>query len=100
MLDLLAPLSDEELTTQYSELMSPLVWDLAHCAHFEELWLIRALGGSPLAGRGPDRPYNAIAPKRPEGAAIGTLAPPQGPRFGPHALARPPATADRGPPAA
>jgi gamma-glutamyl hercynylcysteine S-oxide synthase len=39
---LLEPLTDEELTRQYSPLASPLVWDLAHIGHFEELWLLRS----------------------------------------------------------
>jgi iron(II)-dependent oxidoreductase len=43
-LELLAPLSDEELTRQHSRLMSPLVWDMGHVAHFEALWLLRKLG--------------------------------------------------------
>ena len=29
-----------------TSLMSPLVWDLAHIANYEELWLVRALGGA------------------------------------------------------
>src|SRR6185436_13593122 len=37
---LLEPLSDEQLTQQVSPLQSPLVWDLAHIGHFEELWLL------------------------------------------------------------
>jgi iron(II)-dependent oxidoreductase len=37
---LLEPLSDDELTRQFSPLQSPLVWDLAHVGHFEELWLL------------------------------------------------------------
>ena len=41
-LRLLEPLSDDELRAQHSPLMSPLVWDLAHIGHFEELWLVRA----------------------------------------------------------
>src|ERR1044072_1752970 len=44
---LLAPLDDAALTAQHSTLMSPLVWDLAHIAHYEELWLVRALGVRP-----------------------------------------------------
>ena len=31
---------------QVSPLMSPLVWDLAHIGHYEELWLLRELGGA------------------------------------------------------
>ncbi len=40
---LLEPLSDEELVEQASPLASPLVWNLAHVARFEELWLLRNL---------------------------------------------------------
>ena len=36
---------DDDLTRQHSPLMSPLVWDLAHIANQEELWLLRAVGG-------------------------------------------------------
>jgi iron(II)-dependent oxidoreductase len=42
---LLAPLSDSDLTKQHSPLMSPLVWDLAHIAWYEEYWLLRQIGG-------------------------------------------------------
>src|SRR6188474_1501782 len=42
---LLSPLSDEDLRIQHDPLMSPLLWDLGHIAHFEELWLTRNLSG-------------------------------------------------------
>ena len=42
---LVAPLGDEELHVQHDPLMSPIVWDLGHIAHFEELWLTRNLDG-------------------------------------------------------
>ena len=42
---LVAPLSDEDLHTQHDPLMSPILWDLGHIAHFEELWLTRNLDG-------------------------------------------------------
>jgi gamma-glutamyl hercynylcysteine S-oxide synthase len=42
---LLAPLSDEDLRAQHDVLMSPILWDLGHIAHFEELWLTRNLDG-------------------------------------------------------
>src|ERR671917_2894459 len=42
---LLAPLTDEELRAQHDPLMSPILWDLGHIAHFEELWLTRNLEG-------------------------------------------------------
>ena len=68
MLDLLAPLDDEALCSQHSELMSPLVWDLAHIAHFEELWLVRALGGAGSADPRLDDLYDAFAHARSERA--------------------------------
>jgi iron(II)-dependent oxidoreductase len=36
---------EADLTRQHSPLMSPLVWDLAHIANQEELWLLRGVGG-------------------------------------------------------
>ncbi len=33
------------LRRQHDLLMSPLLWDLAHVANYEDLWLVRALGG-------------------------------------------------------
>jgi gamma-glutamyl hercynylcysteine S-oxide synthase len=42
---LVAPLSDADLRLQHDPLMSPIIWDLGHIAHFEELWLTRNLDG-------------------------------------------------------
>jgi iron(II)-dependent oxidoreductase len=47
-LDLLSPFDDGYLRAQHSPLMSPLVWDLAHVGNYEELWLVRSLGGAAL----------------------------------------------------
>ena len=44
-LALVQPLSDDDLHRQHDVLMSPIMWDLGHIAHFEELWLIRNLEG-------------------------------------------------------
>jgi iron(II)-dependent oxidoreductase len=44
-LDLVAPLGLPDLTVQHSRLMSPIVWDMGHIAHFESLWLLRKLEG-------------------------------------------------------
>jgi gamma-glutamyl hercynylcysteine S-oxide synthase len=50
-LALLEPLDDEQLNTVYSPILSPLAWDLGHIANFEELWLVRTIGGrEPLHG--------------------------------------------------
>ncbi len=47
-LALVSPLTDEQVETAHSPLMSPLVWDLAHIAAYEDLWLGHRLGGLPL----------------------------------------------------
>ncbi len=44
-LSLIEPLTDHELRAQHDPLMSPILWDLGHIAHFEELWLTRNLEG-------------------------------------------------------
>src|SRR6476619_2688761 len=38
-------LSDDDLLRQHDPLMSPIIWDLGHIAHFEELWLTKNLDG-------------------------------------------------------
>jgi iron(II)-dependent oxidoreductase len=43
--ELVSPLSDEDLRRQHDPLMSPILWDLGHIAHFEELWLTQNLDG-------------------------------------------------------
>jgi iron(II)-dependent oxidoreductase len=43
-LQLVAPLSDEELNHVYSPILSPLAWDMGHIANFEELWLVQTVG--------------------------------------------------------
>jgi iron(II)-dependent oxidoreductase len=42
---LVASLSDEDLRRQHDPLMSPIVWDLGHIAHFEEVWLLENVDG-------------------------------------------------------
>ena len=44
---LIAPLDRRDLEIQHSPLMSPIVWDLGHIGHFEDLWLIRNIGPDP-----------------------------------------------------
>ncbi len=57
---LIEPLDDEQLNTVYSEILSPLAWDLGHIANFEELWLVQRVGGrEPLDGE-LGRFYDAI----------------------------------------
>ncbi|HEY1952903.1 MAG TPA: ergothioneine biosynthesis protein EgtB [Gemmatimonadaceae bacterium] len=42
---LISGLSDPELHQQHDPLMSPIIWDVGHIAHFEELWLTQNLDG-------------------------------------------------------
>lgn len=42
---LISGLSDEDLHQQHDPLMSPIIWDVGHIAHFEELWLTQNLDG-------------------------------------------------------
>ena len=43
---LISGLSDEDLHRQHDPLMSPIIWDVGHIAHFEELWLTQNLDGT------------------------------------------------------
>ncbi|MEO6318329.1 MAG: ergothioneine biosynthesis protein EgtB [Acidimicrobiales bacterium] len=51
------------LRRQHDVLMSPLLWDLAHVPNYEDLWLVRALGGSPTQD-GLDDLYDAFQQPR------------------------------------
>src|SRR3954463_11018225 len=46
--DLVGHLSAAELERQVAPIMSPLVWDLAHIAPPEDLWLVPRFAGRPL----------------------------------------------------
>jgi iron(II)-dependent oxidoreductase len=72
-LDLVEPFSDDELTRQVSPIMSPLVWDLAHIGHFEELWLCRGLGGAEPLYPATDDLYDAFAHARDERPSLTLL---------------------------
>ncbi|MEO3758509.1 ergothioneine biosynthesis protein EgtB [Mycobacterium sp. B14F4] len=62
----LVDFDDAELGRQYSPLMSPLVWDLAHIGQQEELWLLR--DGNPdrpgMLEPGVERLYDAFENSR------------------------------------
>jgi gamma-glutamyl hercynylcysteine S-oxide synthase len=74
-LELLAPLSDEDLANQNSPLMSPLAWDLAHTGHFEELWLLRTIAGERVSEGRFDRVYDAFEAPRAERPGLDLLSP-------------------------
>ncbi len=74
-LRLLAPCSDEQLCMQVSSLQSPLVWDFAHIGHFEELWLLRTVGGEEPLHDEHDDVYDAFAHERSERGELPYLPP-------------------------
>ena len=65
-LRLLEPLDDDALRAQWSPLQSPLVWDLAHIGHFEDLWIAQRVGArEPLLAEGEEL-YDAFKHARAE----------------------------------
>jgi gamma-glutamyl hercynylcysteine S-oxide synthase len=83
-LGLVAPFDDAVLRRQHDPLMSPLVWDLAHVANYEDLWLVRALGGAPTpVGPGPvDELYDAFKQPRSVREALPLLGPAEARSYG------------------
>ena len=73
-LALLAPVADDALCRQYSPLMSPLVWDLAHVGNYEDQWLVRALGGPGVGDRWDDV-YDAFRHPRRTRSSLPMLGP-------------------------
>jgi gamma-glutamyl hercynylcysteine S-oxide synthase len=71
----LSPLSADDLKAQPAPILSPLVWDLAHIGHQEELWLLRTLHGEQPTERRFDDIYNACEHERSERAELGLLEP-------------------------
>jgi gamma-glutamyl hercynylcysteine S-oxide synthase len=74
-LALLAPIDDADLVGQVSPLMSPLVWDLAHVGHYEELWLLRNLAGAPPTNELFDDVYDAFKHPRRDRPSLPILGP-------------------------
>lgn len=73
----LVDFDDAELGRQYSPLMSPLVWDLAHIGQQEELWLLR--DGNPdrpgMLAPDVERLYDAFVNSRSSRANLPLLPP-------------------------
>ena len=68
---------DADLIRQHSPLMSPLVWDLAHVANQEELWLLRDVGGRDPIHPEIDPLYDAFEHPRAKRPALPLLPPEQ-----------------------
>ncbi len=74
----LADAVDEpELIAQHSPLMSPLVWDYAHIANQEEIWLVRDIGGREAVRADIDQMYDAFKNPRAERPSLPLLSPAQ-----------------------
>jgi iron(II)-dependent oxidoreductase len=68
--------------------MSPLVWDLAHIANQEELWLLRAVGGRDPMHPEIDPLYDAFEHPRAERPTLPLLTPAEARRYGHEVRAR------------
>ncbi len=66
---------ERDLIAQHSPLMSPLVWDLAHIANQEELWLLRRVGGREAMRPDIDPIYDAFEHPRSERPTLPLLSP-------------------------
>jgi len=75
-LDLLEPVSDDDLLRQHSPLMSPLVWDLAHVGNYEEQWLLGAVAETRVAAHLDDI-YDAFRNPRRDRPQLDLLGPPE-----------------------
>jgi iron(II)-dependent oxidoreductase len=84
---ILAPYDERVLRRQHDPLMSPLVWDLAHVANYEDLWLVRALGGGPTR-TGLDDLYDAFKQPRGVREALPLLGPDEAHAYGDAVRAR------------
>ena len=79
---LTSAVDDADLVKQHSPLMSPLVWDLAHIANQEELWLLRAVGGRDAMRPEIDPLYDAFEHPRAQRPALPLLTPAEARHYG------------------
>jgi iron(II)-dependent oxidoreductase len=76
-LALVGHLNDDELRMVLSPIMSPLVWDLAHIAAYEDLWLAQRHGGLELSRPDLAEMYDAFETPRSVRGKIELLDPEQ-----------------------
>jgi iron(II)-dependent oxidoreductase len=74
-LELLDSVSSELQQHQFSPILSPMVWDLAHIGNYEDIWLVRALTGDRVTPAGLDQLYDAFEQPRAGRAALPLLGP-------------------------
>jgi iron(II)-dependent oxidoreductase len=70
---LVAHLGDADLERQLDPIMSPLVWDLAHIAAYEDLWCVHRHTGAPLLHADLAATYDAFETPRSVRGEIGLL---------------------------
>jgi iron(II)-dependent oxidoreductase len=63
-LALVEQLDDDVMHRPLDPIMSPLVWDLAHIAAYEDLWAVHRLGGEPLLHEDLAATYDAFETPR------------------------------------
>src|SRR5436305_7484709 len=63
-LALVEGLDDDVVHRPLDPIMSPLVWDLAHIAAYEDLWAVHRLGGEPLLHEDLAATYDAFETPR------------------------------------
>src|ERR1700744_2609788 len=73
---------EDDLVRQHSPLMSPLVWDLAHIANQEELWLLRTVDGRDSLRPEINPLYDAFEHPRAERPSLPLLTPEEARRYG------------------
>ena len=73
---------EPDLVRQHSPLMSPLVWDLAHVANQEEMWLLREVGGLTPIHPEIDPLYDAFEHPRAKRPTLPLLAPDEARGYG------------------
>jgi iron(II)-dependent oxidoreductase len=73
---------EADLMRQHSPLMSPLVWDLAHIANQEELWLLRGVGGRDAMYPAMDPLYDAFEHPRARRTALPLFPPKEARSYG------------------
>jgi gamma-glutamyl hercynylcysteine S-oxide synthase len=71
--ELVAHLSAQDMERVLSPIMSPLVWDLAHIAAYEDLWLAHRHAGLPLLRPDLAEVYDAFETPRPKRGDIELL---------------------------
>ena len=70
---LLRTVSDEDLTAQHDQIMSPLIWDYGHIGNYEELWLLEKAFGRGLSDRELYDMYDASLHPREERPSLNLL---------------------------